>query len=63
MQLSQKQNMFSTFFFAFSKLNLILKISKRKMTLIAYVFLILRTPKDVVTSMSKKCRFRGTYNK
>ena len=48
MQLCQKQNIFSTFFSHFQKLNLILKISKSKMTLIADVFLILQTPKNVV---------------
>ena len=33
------------------------------MTLIAYVFPKLRTPKDVVREMSKKSRFRGPLNR
>ena len=63
MQLSQKQKIFSTLIFAFSKLNLILKISKRKMTLITYVFFVVRTPKNVVRQMSTKSRFREPFHK
>ena len=48
MQLHQKQKVFSTFFFYFRDLNLILNIFKKKMTLIADAFLNLRTPEDVV---------------
>ena len=33
------------------------------MTLIADVFLNLRTPKEVVREMSKKSRFRGPFDK
>ena len=33
------------------------------MTLIAYVFLKLRTPKYVARQMSKKSRFRGTLDR
>ena len=33
------------------------------MTLIADVFPILETPKNVVRSMSKKCRFRESFEK
>ena len=45
MQLSQKQNTFSNFFFHFQNLNGILNISKKEITLLADVFLNLRTPK------------------
>ena len=41
--------MFSEFFFTFSKFKFNLGISKKKITLIADVFLNLRTPKYVVT--------------
>ena len=33
------------------------------MTLIAEVFPKLRTPKNIVTSMSKKFRFKGSFGK
>ena len=49
MQLSQKRKISSDFFFLdFLNLDSILKIFKKKMTLIADVFLNLRTPKDVL---------------
>ena len=48
MQLSQKRKIFSPFFLPFRKLDLILNIFEKKMTLIADVFLNLRTPKEVV---------------
>ena len=51
MQLSKKRKNFSEFFFfflEFRNLNSILNIFKKKMTLIADVFLNLRTPKNVV---------------
>ena len=48
MQLSQKQKMFSEFFFVFSKFSFNFKIFSRKMTLIVDVFLNLPTPKNVV---------------
>ena len=38
-------------------------IFKRKMTLIAEVFPKLRTRKNIVRSMSKKSRFKGSYGK
>ena len=52
MELSEKQKTFSQFFFFFlhfRNLDSILNIFKKKMTFIVDVFLIFRTPKNVVT--------------
>ena len=40
-----------------------MNIFKKKMTLIAKVFPKLGTPKNMVTSMSKKSRFKGSFAK
>ena len=40
-----------------------MNIFKKKMILIAEVFPKLRTPKNMVTSMSKKSRFKGSFGK
>ena len=48
MQLSQKPKIFSEFFLHVRHLDSILNIFKKTMTLIADVFLNLRTPKNVV---------------
>ena len=48
MQLSQKQNIFSQFILPYGNLDSVLNILKKKMTLLADVFLNLRTPKNVV---------------
>ena len=48
MLLSQKQNIFSEFFFAFSESALNFKHFQTKITLIAYVFLKLPTTKDIL---------------
>ena len=66
MQLSQKQKLFSTFFFFFLQflnLHLILKFFRKEMTVIPDVFLNWGPPKNVVRWMSKKSRFRGPFNK
>ena len=63
MQLSQKRYIFSQLFLHFLNLDSILKIYEKKMNLIADVFLNLRTPKNVVRSISKKSRFRGLLEK
>ena len=63
MQLSQKQKMFSEFFFVFSKFSFNFKNFSRKMTLIVDVFLNLPTPKNVVREMSKKSRFESPFDK
>ena len=52
-QLSQKQKNFSQLFSHF----------KKKMTLITDGFTKLRTPKNMVRSMPKKCRFGGSIEK
>ena len=48
MQLSQKRKILSNFFLHFLNYDSILNIFKKKMTLIADVFLNLQTPKNVV---------------
>ena len=48
MHLSQKQNIFSQFFPAFSESALNLEYFQKKMTLIAYVFAELPTTKEVL---------------
>ena len=48
MELSQKQKTFSEFFLHLLKLGSILKFINKEMTLMADVFLSLRTPKNVV---------------
>ena len=48
MHLSEKQKAFAEFFSAFSKSTLNFEHLQKKMTLIAYVFAKLWTPKDVV---------------
>ena len=63
MQLSQKQTAFSQFFLAFSKCTLNFEHFQKKMTLIADLFPILRTPENVVRYMSKKSRFKGSFDR
>ena len=64
MQLSQKRKILLKFFFLhFLNLDSILKIFKRQVTLIADVFLNLRTKRDVVRQMSKKSCFRGPFDR
>ena len=64
MQLSRKQKAFSQFFAAVLKSNLNFEhFPKKKMSLIADVFPKLRTPKNMVISMSKMSRFKGSFGK
>ena len=64
MQLSRKQKAFSQFFAAVLKSNLNFKhFQKKKMSLIADVFPKLRTPKNMVISMSKMSHFKGSFGK
>ena len=64
MQLSQKLKNFSEFFILhFQILGEILNIFNKKMTLIAYLFLMLRPAKNVVTYVCKKFRFRLAFQK
>ena len=58
MHLSQKQKIFSQFFFAFFESALNSEHFQRKMTLIAYVFPKIQTTKNVLRQMSKSFRFR-----
>ena len=62
-KLSQKQKAFFQFFLAFSKSELISNIYKKKMTFIVQIFPILRTPKNVVRSVSKKSRFKEPFDR
>ena len=59
----EKKNIFPNVFLHFLNSDSILNIFKKKMTLIADVFLNLRTPKYVVREMSKKSCFRGLFDK
>ena len=64
MQVSRKQKTLSQFFSAFLKSNLNFEhIQKKKMTLIADVYPKLRTQKNLVRSMSKKSRLKGSFRK
>ena len=65
MQVSRKQKMFSQFFSAILKSNLNFERfqKKNKMTLTAEVFPKLQTPKNMVTSMSKKSPFKRSLTK
>ena len=54
---------FRNFFWHFLNLDLILKIFKKKMRGIADAFFNIRTPKIVVTKMSKKSCFRVYFEK
>ena len=58
MHLSQKQNVFSELFSAFSEYALNFEHLQKKMTLIAYVFAKLPTTKDVLSEMPKRSRLR-----
>ena len=62
-QLCQKQKAFPQLFLAFPKSSLNFEQFQKKMTLIADLFSRLSTPKNVVRQMSKKCRFKGPFDK
>ena len=59
----RNEKYFVNFFLHFLNLETILNILKKKMSLIAHVFLNLQTPKYVVREMSKKPCFRGPLDK
>ena len=61
--LSQKHKAFSEFFLPFSKYTLNFEHFQKKMTLVAYLFPKLRTPKNVVRYMSKKSRFKVPFDR
>ena len=59
----KKEKSFPNLFLHLLNSDSILKIFKKRMTLLAHVFLNLRTPKNEVRSMSKKPRFREPFEK
>ena len=59
MQVSEQQNTFSQFFFCIFKMYINFKHLRKKMTLVADVFLEITVPKNMVRQMSKKQCFRG----
>ena len=63
MQLSKKQKTFSDLFSAFLEFTLYIKHIENKMSLRAYIFQKLQTAEEVVRQMSKKSRFRSSFNK
>ena len=64
MQVSRKEKTFSKFFSAFLKSNLNFEhLQKKKMSVIADGFPKLRTLKNLVRSMSKNARFKGSFGK
>ena len=63
MQLSQKQKFISQFVSAFLKSTLNFEHFQNMMTLIADLFVKLRTPKNMVKYVSKISRFRGPFKK
>ena len=64
MQLSQKKKTFSQFFSKFLKSTFNFEhFQTKKKTLIADVFPKLRTPKNIVRSISKKFCFKGSFGK
>ena len=64
MELSKKKKrLFCQFFFAFSKSTLNFEHLKKKMTHLADVFPILRTPKNVVRYISEKSLFRRPFER
>ena len=63
MQLSQKQKFISQFVSAFLQSTLNFEHFQNMMTLIADLFVKLRTPKNMVKYVSKMSRFRGPFKK
>ena len=58
----KNKKLFLNFFLHFRNWHQILNICDKKMTFIADLFAKLRTPKNVVRYMSKKCRFKGPFD-
>ena len=59
----KNEKLFLKLFLDFPNLHQILNIFTKKMTFIADLFPKLRTPKDVVRYLSKKSRFKGTFDR
>ena len=62
-ELAQKDRTFSQFDTALLKCRLTIEHFQKKMTFIADLFPKLRTPKNVVSQISKKSRFIGPFDK
>ena len=60
--LSQKQKIFSKFFCVFFKSTSNFRHCQKQMTVIAYVFPKVRTPKEAVRKMSKKSCVTGSVD-
>ena len=58
----KKEKLFLNFFLRFRNLHEILNICQKKMSFIADLFAKLRTPKNFVRYMSKKSRFKGSFD-
>ena len=63
MQIYRKRKIFSRSFLHILNLHSILNIFKKKMTVLADVFLNLRIPKNLIREMSKKSCFREPFDK
>ena len=63
MQLSRQKNIFSEFFSSFLKCRLNLEHFQKKMALIPDMLPKLRTPKNILRSMPRKSRLRGSVEK
>ena len=59
----KNKKLFLNFFLHFRNRHEILNICDKKMTFIADLFAKLRTPKNVVTYMSKKSHFKGPFDR
>ena len=59
----RNKSFFVSFFGRFWNLDSILNIFEKNMTLIADVFLNLRTPENLVRQMCEKSHLRGPFNK
>ena len=59
----KNEKLFLNYFLHFRNIYEILNICKKKMSFIADLFRKLRTPKDVVRYLSKKSRFKGTFDR
>ena len=63
MQLSHKQKTFSAFFCGFLKSSWYFEHFQKRRTLKAQIFTILRTPKNMVRSISKRSSFKESLGK
>ena len=59
----KNEKLFLNFFLFFQNLHEILNICKKKVSFIAALFAKLRTPKNVVSYLSKMLRFKGPFDR